>query len=776
MVSIISLKDKCRKCYTCVRNCPVKAIKGKTTHTEIIYERCIGCGKCVNNCPQKAKIFSDRISAMERLLASGQLVVAVLGSDFPAYFHNATPGQLVAGLKELGFAEAHEGAYGVELVSVEYVSAIEVATTPLISSHCPAIVELIERHYPKLVNNLIEVVSPMVAMGRFLKGILGAEVKVVYISSCIGAKLEIESEEVRGAIDIVLTCKELNSLFKSRSIDITCLKESAFDGIQPYLGRLFPITEGSFRVLPMVSDLLDGKIVTASGEVNVMEIISDLAQGRITPRIADIRLCYNGCIGGPGMSQDLTSFLRRNLVISHFKSDVPYATAAHYQDAKITPHLARSFSSRYVKLKTPKSADITKILASTNKYSQKDELNCSACGYRTCREYSVAVHQGLANLEMCLPHNLHQLEEDRGRLIQKYELAKRELNREYDDEFIVGNDRKTQEVLDLIKQVGPTPTTVLIRGESGTGKELIARAIHRFSKKNDKPLVTVNCTTITDSLLESELFGHRKGAFTGADSDKIGLFEAADGGTIFLDEIGDITPKLQAELLRVLDSGDVRPVGGNHTKKVNVRLIAATNKNLEEGIKDGWFREDLYYRLNVFTITTPPLRSRVESIPLLAQHFMEKASAKLNKKIVSIEMRAVKAMMQYPWSGNFREMQNVIERAAVLTQDDIIRLEHLPHSFSDYSNEGSIDKIATQASFQAARERHVGTVEKDLIQQYLIEVDGHVSKAALLAEIPRRTFYRLMKKYGLAGREVKARLKIRKESKNTFRTPDFTAP
>ncbi|MDO9067397.1 MAG: sigma 54-interacting transcriptional regulator [Deltaproteobacteria bacterium] len=756
---IQTLKDKCRKCYTCVRNCPVKAIKGEANHTEIIYERCIGCGKCVNNCPQKAKIFNDKIASMERLLASGQLVVAVLGGAFRAFFHNVSPNQLVAGLKKLGFAEVHEGAYGVELVAIEYVSAMEVATTPLISSHCPAIVDLIERHYPKLIDNLIEVVSPMVAMGRFLKGVLGAEVKVVYISSCIGAKLEIESEEIRGAIDIVLTCQELHSMFKSRSIDISTLKEEAFDGIQPYLGRLFPITEGSFRVLPIVSDLLDGKVVTATGEVNVMEIISDLAQGRITPKIADIRFCYNGCIGGPGMSSELTSFFKRNLVISHFKSDVPYMTSAHYLDMKITPHLARSFSSKYIKLKAPKAADITKILHATNKFAQKDELNCSACGYKTCREYSVAVHQGLANLEMCLPYNLHQLEEDRGRLIKKYELAQRELNREYGDEFIIGNDNKTQEVLDLIKQVGPTPTTVLIRGESGTGKELIARAIHRYSKKNDKPLVTVNCTTITDSLLESELFGHRKGAFTGADSDKVGLFEAADGGTIFLDEIGDITPKLQAELLRVLDSGDVRPVGGTHTKKVNVRLIAATNKNLEEGIKRGWFREDLYYRLNVFTITTPPLRSRVESIPILAQHFLEKASAKLNKKIVSIEMRAIKAMMQYPWSGNIREMQNVIERAAVLTLDDVIRLEHLPHSFSENYTEGGIDKSILQTSFLAARERHVGKVEKELIQQYLAEVNGHVSKAAILADIPRRTFYNLMKKYGLKGREIKASMK-----------------
>ena len=335
----------------------------------------------------------------------------------------------------------------------------------------------------------------------------------------------------------------------------------------------------------------------------------------------------------------------------------------------------------------------------TNKFTQNDELNCRACGYRTCRDYAVAVHQGLADLEMCLPYNLHQLEEDRGRLIQKYELAQRELDREYGDEFIVGADRKTLEVLDLIKQVGPTPTTVLIRGESGTGKELTARAIHRHSKRNDKPLVTVNCTTITDSLLESELFGHRKGAFTGAIADKKGLFEAADGGTIFLDEIGDITPKLQAELLRVLDSGDVRPVGGIHAKRVDVRLIAATNKDLEKGVKEGWFREDLYYRLNVFTITMPPLRSRVESIPLLAHHFLEKASAKLNKKIIGIDERAIEAMMQYPWAGNIREMQNIIERAAVLTHDDIIRLENLPLVFAQNYADVPVEKQIRRRRF-----------------------------------------------------------------------------
>jgi transcriptional regulator with PAS, ATPase and Fis domain/iron only hydrogenase large subunit-like protein len=757
MEPIITLTEKCRKCYSCVRSCPVKAIKVEKSFTEIIFERCIGCGNCFSNCPQKAKIVADKVGVTEKLLSSGQPVVAVLGCSFPAFFYYVTPGQLVAGLKKLGFAEVHEGAYGAELVAASYAQAMEQATGPLISSHCPAIVDLIERHYPKLIPNLVGVVSPMVAMGRFLKEVLGPATRVVYLSSCIAAKFEIQAEETRGAIDIVLTYRELEGVFKSRALTIAALKEEPFDGIQPHLGRLFPISEGTFKAFSIATDPLDTEIVTAEGEVNVMGIIRDLAQGRIVPRIADIRFCYDACIGGPGRNRELTEFFKRNLVISHFKKDVPYRTAPHFRERR-TPLLARSFSNKYVRLDLPKADAVKKILHSTNKFTQKDELNCRACGYRTCRDYAVAVHQGLAEMEMCLPYNLQRLEEDRGRLIQKYELARRELDREYGDEFIVGTDRKTLEVLDLIKQVGPTPTTVLIRGESGTGKELTARAIHRYSLRNDKPLVTVNCTTITDSLLESELFGYRKGAFTGAFADKKGLFEAADGGTIFLDEIGDITPKLQAELLRVLDTGDVRPVGGTAARKVDIRLIAATNKNLEQGVRDGWFREDLYYRLNVFSITMPPLRSRVESIPLLAHHFLEKASAKLNKKIVGIEERAVRAMMQYPWSGNIREMQNIIERAAVLTHDDIIRLENLPLTFAENYTRETVEQVDLKASFQAERERQLGRVEKNLIQRYLAETGGNVSKAAHLANIPRRTFYRLLDKHGVKRRDIRTLL------------------
>jgi len=756
MYPIVTITDQCRKCYSCVRSCPVKAIKVEKSYTEIIFERCIGCGNCLSTCPQHAKVIADNVVVTEALLASGKPVIAVLGCSFPAFFHYASPGQLATGLKQLGFAEVHEGASGVELIAGEYKEAIKNAELPLISSHCPAVVDLIERHYPQLIENLVGVVTHMVAIGRCIKQTMGEHVKVIYISSCIAGKFEVQAEQTKGAVDVLLTYGELESIFNKRDIELTTLEEAPFDGREPHMGRVFSLSQGSFQAFGIETDPLDTEIVTAEGEVNVMGIVKDLAAGRISPRLVDLRFCYDGCIGGPARNKTLTEFSRRNLVISHFRKKTPYRTSRLHRDGCGKVPLSRIFSDKYAKLPIPKGGDVKQILQATNKFTQKDELNCRACGYRTCREYAVAVFQGLADLEMCLPHNLQQLEEERGRLIQKYELAKRELDREYGDEFIVGKDRNTLEALDQIKQVGPTPTTVLVRGESGTGKELAARAIHRYSKRNDKPLVTVNCTTITDSLLESELFGHKKGSFTGAIMEKKGLFEAADGGTIFLDEIGDITPKLQAELLRVLDTGEVRPVGGTLSKQVDVRLIAATNKSLEDGVRDGWFREDLYYRLNVFSITMPPLRTRVESIPQLAHYFLEKARNKLNKNIVGIEERAINAMVKYPWPGNIREMQNVIERAAVLTHDEIIKLGNLPLAFAEsYAEEG--EDVIDLRSFKKEREPHVLRVEKKLIQRYLADAGGNVSKAAQLANIPRRTFYRLLDKHGLKGRTIRAR-------------------
>jgi len=749
MQPIVTYKERCRRCYSCVRTCPVKAIKVDQGFAEIIYDRCIGCGNCLS-CPQNAKVVVDKMVKTQELLTSGAPVVAVLGCSFPSHFHSITPGQLVAGLKSLGFREVHEGAYGARMISDSYRETLQNAQLPLISSHCPAVVDLIERHYPKLLPNLIGIVSPMIAMGRFIKGVLGEETRVVYVSSCIAAKFEVQSAESAGAIDVVLTYREMDKLFKSRGINPAALGEAAFDGIDPGVGRLFTLAGGPLKVFGIEPDFLDTETVTAEGEAHTIGIIRDLAADRIAPSFVDLRFCDGGCVDGPARDRELNHFYKRKLIVNYNNTALPYNTALHYDLEPPLPDLRRSYSEKSRKLPSPGTDDVKRILNTTNKFTQGDELNCRACGYNTCREHAVAVFQGLADIEMCLPYNMQQIEDDRGRLMQKYELMQRELDRQLGDDPIVGDDAGIKEVLELIRQVAPTPTTVLIRGETGTGKELTARAIHRLSLRGDKLLVTVNCTTITDSLLESELFGHKKGAFTGAIAEKKGLFEVADGGTIFLDEIGDITPKLQAELLRLLDLGEVRPVGGTMAKKVDVRLIAATNKDLEQGVQEGWFREDLYYRLNVFSIQLPPLRDRVSSIPALAHYFLGKARTKLNKNISGIEERAVKAMQHYPWPGNIREMQNIIERSAVLVKDGVIRLENLPTIFADTFErcaDGEVNR--RRASFKAERELSVGRSEKNLITRYLEESGGNVAKAARLANVPRRSFYRLLTKHGI---------------------------
>lgn len=748
MEPIITYKERCRRCYSCVRSCPVKAIKVDQGFAQIMYDRCIGCGNCLS-CPQKAKVVVDRMVKTQEMLASGTPVVAVLGCSFPAFFHSLMPGQLVAALKSLGFCEVHEGAYGASMIADSYRGALQSADKPLISSHCPAVVDLIERHYPSLLPNIMPIVSPMIAMGRFIKNIQGEDTKVVYVSSCIAAKFEIQAEE-SGAIDVVLTYQEIDRLLKNRRITPESLTEMSFDGLDPGQARLFTLTGAPLRVFGFEPDLLDTETVSSEGESHTIGIIRDLAAGRISPSFVDLRFCDGGCVDGPIRETELNYFYKRKLIVCHSNSKLKYATGPKYLSASMLPDLARSYSDKSRKLPSPGRDDVKRILHSINKFTQGDELNCRACGYNSCREHAVAVFQGLAAVEMCLPHNMQLIEEDRGRLMQKYELVRLELDRQAGEDLIIGNDPGIQEVMRLISQVGPTPTTVLIRGETGTGKELTARAIHRMSLRNDKPLLTVNCTTITDSLLESELFGHKKGSFTGAISDKKGLFEAANGGTIFLDEIGDITPKLQAELLRILDLGEVRPVGGVNARKVDVRLIAATNKDLELGVREGWFREDLYYRLNVFCIVLPPLRDRVESVPELALHFIDKARKKLNKSIAGIEERAIKAMQHYPWPGNIREMQNVIERASVLTKEGLVRLETLPTIFrSTYESCHDDDISRRRVSFKAERELQVGRTEKNIISRYLEETGGNVAKAARLANVPRRTFYRMLEKHGI---------------------------
>ncbi len=315
-------------------------------------------------------------------------------------------------------------------------------------------------------------------------------------------------------------------------------------------------------------------------------------------------------------------------------------------------------------------------------------------------------------------------------------------------EFLESQSPAMQEILDLAYRVAPTPTTVLIRGESGTGKEVIARLIHAHSPLSSKPLIIVNCTALSPQLFESELFGHRKGSFTGAVTDKVGLLEQAHRGTVFLDEIGDMPLEMQAKLLRFLQSGEIRPIGSTETRRVKVRILAATNRKLEQAIAAGQFREDLFYRLNAFTLHLPPLRQRKEDIPLLALHFLKLARARINKHVTRISPRAMEALVAYHWPGNLRELKNIIERAVVLATGDEITLNHLPFNFQIHVHIPA-DFSKREGNLIAQKNQLINRFEYEMITRLLNDHQGNVTRAAQAAGIPRRTFQRLMAKHGL---------------------------
>ncbi len=330
---------------------------------------------------------------------------------------------------------------------------------------------------------------------------------------------------------------------------------------------------------------------------------------------------------------------------------------------------------------------------------------------------------------------------ERKKLIDENSLLKQELREKYDFTRIIGNSGSMRQVLDQVSQVARSYTTVLLRGESGTGKELIAHSIHYNSLRSKKPYIKINCAALPESLIESELFGYEQGAFTGADRQKKGRFEAADGGTLFLDEIGDLPPQTQVKLLRVLQEREFERLGGHDTIKVNVRLIAATNKDIEEEIAAGNFREDLYYRLNVFQIFIPPLRERKSDILLLAEHFLEKYEIEHGKRIRRISTPAIDMLTAYHYPGNVRELENVISRAVLVCDSNVIHGHHLPPTLQTAEVSGTVSTGSLASSVEA--------YERDLIIDALKSTRGNVAKASRLLESTERIIGYKVSKYAI---------------------------
>jgi DNA-binding NtrC family response regulator len=335
---------------------------------------------------------------------------------------------------------------------------------------------------------------------------------------------------------------------------------------------------------------------------------------------------------------------------------------------------------------------------------------------------------------------------------------RQELQEKYGFHNIVGKSKSMQEIYRIIAKVAMTDSTVLIYGQSGTGKEIIARAIHFNSPRREKQFVPVDCAVLSENLLESELFGHVRGSFTGAISTKPGLFEVADGGTVFLDEVGNISLAIQAKLLRVLQEREFTPVGGTKTKKVDIRLIAATNKDLEKLIKEETFREDLYYRLNIVPIYLPPLKERQDDIPLLSVHFLKKYAEEMGKTVKGFTPEAMERLMRYPWPGNVRELENVIERTIVMIEnDEMVRVEHLilPGQQEKQELREHIPMTSEELKEikKQIRERAVEEVEKAFVLSALERHNWNVTRAAEEVGMLRPNFQALMRKYNLRVRE-----------------------
>jgi two-component system response regulator HydG len=373
-------------------------------------------------------------------------------------------------------------------------------------------------------------------------------------------------------------------------------------------------------------------------------------------------------------------------------------------------------------------------------------------GHGTIQSAVEAMQQGAFNY-LLKPLDLKQLRAvvDNAARNQHLRRANAELSRRLDEKFgfegVIGNSPQMYEVIDRLRRIAPTDATVLIQGDTGTGKELIAQAIHQNSPRKSRPFVALNCAALSEHILESELFGHVKGAFTDASADRVGKFEYAHGGTLFLDEVGDMPLPTQIKLLRVLESSEITRVGSNETIKVNVRIISATNRDLEEAIRAGTFREDLYHRLKVVTITLPRLRDRTQDIPLLIDHFIRIHSQRHHKEIKSITTAARRRLVTYDWPGNVRQLKNIIESMIVVDYDQVLDVDDLPDELAATNNHTTIDVAGQGLSVLVGKS--LADLEGMFIAETLEFAGGNREEAARMLGIGERTLYRKIKEYNL---------------------------
>ena len=410
IVSTIGLK--CKRCYSCVRECPAKAIRVENGQAVVITERCISCGHCVKVCSQNAKmVLSDVEKVMHELLPENN-TIAIIAPAFAASFPDNYM-KLPAALKKLGFTHVMETAFGADLVSSLYLDKYENSNKKtIISSPCPAIYNFLEKYYVDLVPHLAQIVSPMIAMGRYLKSNMGKDINVVFIGPCIAKKSEYIDIEVAGAIDAVLTFSELKEILFSHEIDLNQQDDSGFDPPYSYLGKSFPLTGGLLKTSGMSNDVLDKDVIVVDGKDKVEAIIKDIADNKINSKFIDILFC-EGCINGPCIDSNLNYYSKREKVIEYVDKTLHLADKNVWKSQIYNSRnldLTRKFSSQNQRKDIPPEKKIKEILARSNKFSKTDELNCGACGYSTCREYAIAIAKDLAEEDMCLPFVIDKME------------------------------------------------------------------------------------------------------------------------------------------------------------------------------------------------------------------------------------------------------------------------------------------------------------------------------------------------------------------------------
>lgn len=861
---ISTIKERCKQCYACVRNCPVKAVKIEKGQAEIIEDRCIECGNCLKVCSQQAKKVLDNRFEVKDLLKGSEPVALILAPSFITSFSLPDFPRFIQQLKSLGFLEIWTAAVGAQLIIPEYERLLT-RQEMTVSSPCPAVVSLIEKHFPSLLEYLAPIDSPMLATAKYIKS-LNPLMKIVFAGPCSAKKGEIQ--QFKDFIQYALTFIELKSILEDEDNNKSSISfkgaDLRFSGPLPFNGQLIPLSGGLTQMLRVKADILETDILVVDGQNDCLQALEAVAQGSLKARFMDILMC-RGCIDGPAIDSGDNTFNRKGRVVNYYNS---FSVSERLQGRSFLSQITGlDFSRQYAnkkKIKSlPREEDILKILASIGKTNENDEINCGACGYQSCREKAIAVYQGIAEVEMCLPYLL----EKKSKLIEQLNndyLTIEELHRELD--FIVDvscdgiclvdaqgiilkansafeklyglsnlvgtyareleekdlaypsaallvmkekrpvtfvqsihNGRKllvtgtpifTEEnnlnkilinsrdfteleelkdifernlkdvnkvqrnlgtdniiayssqmgkILETSRKIARVDSTVLIMGESGVGKEVIARYIHSLSERKKGPWVKVNCGAIPETLIESELFGYEAGAFTGAKREgKIGLFEHAHDGTIFLDEIGELPYHLQVKLLQVLQEKSMIRIGGLKPIKVNIRIIAATNRNLEEMVEKGEFRQDLFYRLSVVPITVPPLRNRKDDIVPLAHFFVEQFNQKYNtdKKLTH---EVLQLFLGFHWPGNIRELMNVVERLVVTSEQIYIGDDQLP---SYLREQNLVHNLAGLPKLQDAVEQ----LEREILKK-AYDLYGNSYTMAEVLGVNQSTVVRKLKKY-----------------------------